>query len=79
MTWQEHAACKDSPLDFIAAENDERNRAKALQVCGRCPVLMECREYALADASLVGIWGGADSQARRAMRRNRKAGTSAPA
>ena len=74
--WHEHAACRDSDIDFTD-EHNERVRAKAMQVCGRCGVMAPCRAVALADPSLVGVWGGTDSAARRAMRRDRK-GSNAP-
>ena len=70
--WHADANCLEHPdLDFVDADRDAKAKAEALQVCGRCLVMSTCRAYALDDPSLVGIWGGTDSAARRAMRRAR--------
>lgn len=34
--------------------------AEAVAGCHRCPVLEECREYALAAKEAHGVWGGLD-------------------
>lgn len=75
--WMGDALCREHPdLDWIEAEAARRGRERAqcLDVCGRCAVLLVCREYAVADVSLVGLWGGTDTAARRAIRRNRARG-----
>ncbi len=54
--WMAEAACGHS-------------QREALQVCGRCPVLADCREWAIADPSLShGVLGGMSARARRAAR-----------
>ena len=70
--WFAEAACRGSTLDFTE-EQSKASRDACLQVCGRCPSMLPCRAYALADNSLVGIWGGTTTAARRAMRKAREA------
>ena len=68
--WYRDALCREYPdLDFVDAELDKQTKREALQVCGRCLAMAECRAYAIDDAELVGIWGGTDTAARRAIRR----------
>lgn len=45
---------------------------QALAICRTCPmsVLRRCREYALAEPSVHGIWGGTTARMRRQLRRN---------
>ena len=45
-------------------------------VCATCPVITECREYAITHHIKFGIWGGMSENQRRAERRRRReAGT----
>ena len=72
-TWQQDAACRDAEPDlfFSTAEAD---RAEALEMCGSCPVRLECLEHALETREAYGIWGGTDEQERkRLLRRRRRA------
>ena len=39
------------------------------ELCDTCPVRRECLEFALADESLTGLWGGTTDMERRLMRR----------
>jgi WhiB family redox-sensing transcriptional regulator len=72
--WHADALCKEYPhLTFVGIERgDTRMAAECMQVCGRCAVLIPCREYAIADPDLIGVWGGTTTAARRAIRANRK-------
>ena len=38
-------------------ERELRER-RAKEICARCPVELECREYALGRREPYGIWGG---------------------
>ena len=70
-SWMSDAACRGSAHDFT----DEKNKATrdaCLQICGRCPVRVPCLDWALELPDQVGIAGGTDSAARRAIRANRK-------
>jgi len=65
-TWQRDALCREYPnLDFVPGRQGG-GTTKLLQVCGRCTVRTECLAYALADPTLVGIWGGTNTAARKA-------------
>lgn len=62
--WQLHAACRDTdPKVFFHPEN-ERGPARAareeaaLAICATCPVMAECRDFALRTRETYGVWGG---------------------
>ncbi len=76
--WMAAGACRSTPeLEFVllppgvSAERLEELR----NICRGCPVIQECLDYAIADESLVGIWGGADERERREYRRAPRRGT----
>jgi len=48
---------------------DARLRSEAKTICRGCPVMLECREYAMDNPSLSGTWGGLTEQDRRRLRR----------
>ncbi len=52
---------------FVRAPRADYGRFRA--VCGVCPVCRECLEFALADDSLIGPWGGTNDAERRSLRR----------
>ena len=45
------------PLDLEEHEGVIRAMSDAVDVCKRCPVLDECREYALSNGEPFGVWG----------------------
>lgn len=62
--WAKHAKCKGMDTNLFFPEGtEEKKTAKyvnddiASLVCGRCPVVDECRDFAMKH-DLVGIWGG---------------------
>lgn len=62
--WQTSAQCRgeDSSL-FFHPDNERgyaraRREKKAKEFCDRCPVIVQCREHALALAEPYGTWGG---------------------
>jgi WhiB family transcriptional regulator, redox-sensing transcriptional regulator len=73
-SWRDRASCRPNPdgsvweaadgLFFPDGRSDSewvaRQTEAAKAVCAACPVLAECREYALANPSLTGsgVWGG---------------------
>jgi WhiB family redox-sensing transcriptional regulator len=74
--WRAHAACKGyDPELFFSSDDltDKRERvereAAAKAVCGRCPVRLDCLEYAIAAGERYGVWGGLNAQERRAYAR----------
>ncbi|MBK0869938.1 MAG: WhiB family transcriptional regulator [Saccharopolyspora sp.] len=69
--WQLQAACRDlSTSKFFHPEN-ERGSARsnreeqAKQICRRCPVMLACREHALAAQEPYGVWGGLGERERQ--------------
>jgi len=77
-SWQLEAACRGADAAyFFAPSHFEKRREKdareavAKAICMRCPVLVECREYALAIREAHGIWGGLNEMERRALLRSR--------
>ena len=73
--WWSHAACQtaDPNLFFpVSATERSDDKARAKQVCARCPVRGECLTHALnAGAALLGVWGGASETDRARLRRVR--------
>jgi WhiB family redox-sensing transcriptional regulator len=60
-SWQYRGNCRDYPLEvFFPEERGKRLRAReeqAKRICGNCPVMASCREYALRAPEAYGIWG----------------------
>lgn len=79
MGWQYRAACRgEDSSDFFAPnyferkEEKEAREAKAKSLCVRCPVRLECLDYALRAREPHGIWGGLNEVERRALIRERE-------
>lgn len=76
--WVKDAACRGSGLDGFYAGGRGAGKAghtgpqteEALAVCQTCPVITECREYAIHFESF-GVWGGMTEHQRRLERRRR--------
>ena len=82
MGWQYRASCRGEDAEMFFAPNyferkeekDAReDQAKAL--CVRCPVRIECLEYALRNREPHGIWGGLNEAERKALIRERERST----
>ena len=69
--WQSHGACRRTDTavffhpEFERGRSRESRTAAAKAVCGRCPVLEQCRDYALTVQEPYGTWGGLDELERR--------------
>jgi Transcription factor WhiB len=58
--WQLRASCRgmDPSIFFPGAESRRGwTEARAKAVCEKCPVITQCRQYALDAAEPYGIWG----------------------
>ncbi len=72
--WQREAACRGEAELFAEPPVAEpmvvqlRREEAAKAVCARCPVLLECRAYALRTQQRTGIWGGLTARERSAVR-----------
>ena len=68
--WKDQAACKGKPVElFYLQEKDKLITTGAgghpmRKVCYSCPVLKECRRYAISN-ELHGYWGGMTARARQ--------------
>jgi WhiB family redox-sensing transcriptional regulator len=73
MDWRDKAACLtvDPELFFPVGNTgpalDQIEKAK--QVCGQCPVMDNCLQYALESNQDSGVWGGLSEDERRALKR----------
>ena len=62
--WQVEALCRGMPSGFFFHPWGERGPARdarderAKQVCARCPVIEQCRSFALTVQVQYGVWGG---------------------
>ena len=69
--WRILGSCRNVESSLFFSPEGERGRdrarreARAKRVCQDCPVLTECREYALAVAEPYGTWGGMSENDRR--------------
>jgi len=68
--WTSRGACLSAePEQFFpvgTAGPSLREITTAKEICGRCPVIGECRDYAFETRQPFGIWGGMDEEERRA-------------
>jgi WhiB family redox-sensing transcriptional regulator len=72
MSWADRAACRGmDPEAFFPARGDHEALQAALAVCGRCPVVVECRAYADEIEQDDGVFGGTPGVQRRRERRAR--------
>lgn len=69
--WQLHGSCRGLESAVFFHPDGERGRARAARVrrakeiCGSCPVLAQCRSYALSVSEPYGVWGGMSEDERR--------------
>ncbi|MCV7065632.1 WhiB family transcriptional regulator [Mycolicibacterium farcinogenes] len=57
MTWQTRAACaNEDPALFFVSNGQSVDEAKA--ICAQCPVTSECKQWAIDNGELFGVWGG---------------------
>lgn len=57
------------PVGNIGPAQVQIDLAKTL--CQPCPIIQQCRDYALTHAIEFGVWGGLSETERRAIRRRR--------
>lgn len=61
--WADSGMCREIPDLFFNSEDEakstrRRKEAAAKKLCGRCPVIDACRQHAMAQRELYGVWGG---------------------
>lgn len=71
--WELQARCRGQDATLFFGPNrfePKRERlareAAAKEVCRSCPALEACREYALGEEEIYGVWGGMGESDRRA-------------
>lgn len=65
-SWARLGRCRTAPVSlFFPTQGDDVRHAKAL--CRGCPVLAECRTFALTYPSLQGVWAAMSEQERERM------------
>jgi len=73
--WVSDALCAQTDPEVFYPEVGGSVRP-AKNVCATCPVLAECRDYALTTGEPDGVWGGLSETERRRIRRQaRRTGT----
>jgi WhiB family redox-sensing transcriptional regulator len=71
LQWKDRHLCRETdPELFFASSKPAIRQAQA--ICGECPVLEACREYAIPDWTLVGVWGGTTTSERKKIRAARR-------
>ncbi|HEX2028124.1 MAG TPA: WhiB family transcriptional regulator [Nitriliruptorales bacterium] len=72
--WETSAACRDVDPGLFFGPNryePERERAHreaaAKAICATCPVITPCRNRALAEREMFGVWGGMGELERRSL------------
>lgn len=70
--WMRDSVCldEDPEIFFPPGPSAQAHIDAALAVCRRCPVQAECLGVALADSSLLGVWGGTTERERVELRRS---------
>ena len=62
--WRADAACQHHPEELFYHGEGERKGLRrekerhAKQICAHCPVIDQCRQYALQAGEAYGVWGG---------------------
>lgn len=71
--WDEGALCAQTDPELFFPEVGQTDLVRdARNICQQCPLLAECREYAVRHGELHGIWGGTTERERRRIRMERR-------
>lgn len=70
--WQLQALCRGEDSSIFFSDNHRghvraRREAQAKRICGRCPVVWQCRDHALAVGERYGVWGGLSASERASL------------
>ncbi len=67
-------ACKGADPEIFFPERMTAAKVKAAkEICGTCPLEEDCREYAVADSNIYGVWGKTSDRDRIRIREQRAA------
>lgn len=76
--WQYYGACRDLDTEQFFHPEGERGGTRrrrdeaAKAICNTCPVIEQCRQYALSSHEPYGVWGGLTEEERREIIRSRR-------
>ena len=65
--WTDKAMCKNLDTQIFFPKRGEATTPIKL-ICGSCPVVQPCLEYALKSGEKFGVWGGTSERERRRIR-----------
>lgn len=66
--WRDSALCAEISSEYFFAD-DSHNVKTAKSICAKCPVKIECREYAMNNLDLkYGVFGGLTARDRGVIR-----------
>ncbi len=57
VAWQLRATCRDYDPEIWQPRN-ERDAEIPRAICRHCPVIVQCRAWALDNHEVYGVWGG---------------------
>ncbi len=69
-TWTLDALCAQTDPEVFFPDRGQNPKA-AKRICAQCPVAEICREIAVADPAITGVWGGTTHRERQQIRRER--------
>lgn len=80
--WQQHGLCRATdaavffpPVHFEHKPEREARESKAKAICARCPVKVQCLDWALTTREPHGVWGGcSEGERKQILLSRRKAG-----
>ena len=75
--WVREGACQGADLSLFFPNAGTRP-LEALSICARCPVRVQCAEYAMETHQHWGVWGGLTERQRFTVKRFRRLGVPHP-
>ena len=77
--WADRGACRGRESLFYHGEDEpkgkrRRKEAEAKSICEGCEVLETCRDYALNNGELYGVWGGLTENERHRLTGRQRSG-----
>lgn len=77
--WMDDALCAQTDPEVLFPEKGGQGANTAKRICALCPAKAACLDYALAEPSLLGVWGGTSERQRIKMRAAARKGITEPA
>lgn len=71
LTWMRNGNCRDYPPS-VFFPSDGVGVDNARKICATCPVVEECKTYALDNRIDHGVWGGCSERERRRILKRRR-------